>query len=83
MGALKQKLDEQTEKADEIEMPEGLMRQKSYKSMSNILSAYEEVHEDEGKKQVEEESFLIYLTYALAHSAKSISAFSESRTSIS
>jgi len=28
-------------------MPEGLARQKSYKSMNNILSAYEEVNEND------------------------------------
>lgn len=50
LGSLQQKLEEHTKKAEEVEMPEGLQRQKSYKSMSNILSAYEEIHDDDRGK---------------------------------
>ena len=43
-------------------MPESLQRQNSYKSMSNILSAYEEVQGEKEEKQAEDEGFLILLT---------------------
>ena len=38
---LKEKLDEKNEQMNKEEMPESLVRHNSFKSMSNILSAYE------------------------------------------
>ena len=43
-------------------MPELLVRNNSFKSMSNILRAYEEVNSEKNEKVVEDESFLILLT---------------------
>jgi hypothetical protein len=56
-------------------MPESL-KSSSYKSMSNILSAYEEVNDDKREQSKEDESFLIKLTYSknnLAKNTKNIS----------